>query len=152
MRFRIFHRARSVIEFAFVGTLTFACTVPTSQYGHEGQHGLQSAAEAPATRRIHITDRYGERFDITHAVEHYNMSRRGFEFGIGKNTIRPLSQPRMLTSNDRGYPATGSVWNRGPDVIGLVVDGEARSYPVDRLVRHEVVNEIVGATEAAVAY
>ena len=67
------------------------------------------------------------------------MDRWGFEFGIGKNMIRPLNQPRMLSEVDRGYPSSGSVWNRGPDVIGAVIEGEARSYPVD-LSRHQRTN------------
>ena len=146
MRIRAVYPGRHAAEFVLVGILTFACTVPTTQYGPD-PHGALAPAE-----RIHITDRHGERFDITHAVERYGMDRWGFEFGIGKNTIRPLNQPRMLSEVDPGYPSSGSVWNRGPDVIGAVIEGEARSYPVDRLVRHEVVNESIGETEAAVAY
>lgn len=79
------------------------------------------------------------------------MHQRGFEFGIGKHTIRPLNHPRMLTETDRDYPASAPMWNSGPDVIGAVIEGEARSYPVERLVRHESVNESFGAIEAAVA-
>ncbi len=139
-------RALRTAELMLTGMGIFACTVPTTQYGPDLQGG------EVLTRPVHIIDRHGERFDITHAVERYGMHRRGFEFGIGKNTIRPLNQPRMLTGEDRGYPASGSVWNRGPDVIGAVIEGEARSYPVERLVRHEIVNVSVGATEAAVAY
>ncbi len=139
------HAGRRAAELALAGMVIFSCAVLTTQYSPD-VHG-----EEPQ-RQVHITDRYGERFDITHAVERYHMHRRGFEFGIGKNTIRPLNQPGMLTEEDRGYPAYGSVWNRGPDVIGAVIEGEARSYPVDRLVRHEIVNESVGATEAAVTY
>ena len=140
----VVHSARRAAELALAGMVIFSCTVPTTQY-------IPDLRETPQ-RRIHITDRFGERFDITHAVERYRMHRRGFEFGIGKNTIRPLYQPGMLTEEDRCYPAYGSVWNRDPDVIGAVIEGEARSYPVDRLVRHEIVNESVGATQAAVAY
>ena len=126
------------------GLAAFACTVPTTQYGPDIE------AHTPS-KSVHITDRYGERFDITHAVERYNMHQRGFVFGIGKHTIRPLNHPRMLTETDRGYSATGSMWNRGPDVIVAVIEGEARSCPVERLVRYEFVNESFGAIEAAVA-
>lgn len=135
------HTGRRAAELALAGMVIFACTMPTTQYGPDLRQ------EEPR-RRIHITDRYGDRFDITHTVERYRMHRPGF----GRNTIRPLNQPGMLTEEDRGYPAYGSMWNRGPDVIGAVIEGEARSYPVDRLVRHEIVNESVGATQAAVAY
>ena len=103
-------------------------------------------------RPIFITDRYGDRFDVTHAIHQYGMRVSGFEFGIGKNTIKPLNHPDMVSPGEAGYPAEGSMWNRGPDVIGLALEDEVRSYPVHELTRHEVVNETIGHTEAAVAY
>ena len=142
---------RPAAELVVVGLLSFACS-STTQYGPEVSSGAGAGVEVAASKPVHITDRHDERFDITHAVNRYNMRRRGFEFGIGKNTIRPLNQPRMLTSQDPGYPASGSSWNRGPDVIGMVIGDEARSYPVERLVRHEIVNDSVGHTQATVAY
>lgn len=127
--------------------LASSCAAPSTQSGSAGY-----AASTRPARPVYLVDRYGERFDITHAVANYGMHRRGFEFGIGKSTIRPLNQPRMLMADDPGYPDTGSAWGRGPDVIGAVIEGEARSYPVRPLTRHEIVNESVGQTVAAVAY
>lgn len=97
---------------------------------------------------ILITDRYGERFDVTHAVQKYGMSRYGFEFGIGKNTIPPLDHPDMLKPGDRGYPSPRS----NERVIGTKLGGETRSYPIQPLSGHEIVNESFGETQAAVAY
>jgi len=56
------HTGRRAAELALAGMVIFACTMPTTQYSPDLQQ------EEPR-RRIHITDRYGERFDITHAVE-----------------------------------------------------------------------------------
>jgi hypothetical protein len=37
-------------------------------------------------------------------------------------------------------------------VIGVVVDGEARAYPIDLLSRHEIVNDIIGGHPIAVTW
>ena len=39
--------------------------------------------------RIIITDRQGENFDITHAVNRYFLHVWAWEFGLGRDTIRP---------------------------------------------------------------
>lgn len=74
---------------------------------------------------------------------------RHFEYGIGKNAIPPLNQPRMLRTGERGYPSAGM---GRLDMIGFNLEGEARGYPVRHLVPHEIVNETVGNLQAAVAY
>lgn len=127
-----------------------SCTLPSpvATGGDLAGGGTALRSERP----IFITDRYGDRFDVTHAIRHYGMRASGFEFGIGKNTIKPLNHPDMVSPGGAGYPAEGSMWNRGPDVIGLALENEVRSYPVHELTRHEVVNETIGHTEAAVAY
>ena len=100
---------------------------------------------------VYLVDRYGDRFDITHAVEHYGMRKEWFNFGIGKNTIRPINRPAMLEPGDSGYPST-SRWGSGPRVIGVSFDGDTRSYSVEVLTAHEIANETIGNTQAAVAY
>ena len=108
--------------------------------------GEPGAGQSPG--RIYITDRRGEQFDITHAVNHYGMSRHGFEYGIGKNAIRPLNHPGMIGPGQMYYPSPRDIHQ----FIGTEIDGDVRSYPITPLVRHEVVNETIGATQAAVAY
>ena len=111
---------------------------------------LTAATDSPARRNkpVFLIDRQGGRFDISHAVEKYEMKRRGFEFGIGKNAIRPIDHPDMIEAGQRDYPAD---WARHR-IIGLEIEGEARSYPIRQLTRHEIVNETIGHTQAAVAY
>lgn len=98
--------------------------------------------------RIYLIDRRGEQFDITHAVERYGMRREGFEYGIGRHAIPPLDHPQMIAPGEVDYPATEG-WQ---EVIGTQVEGDARSYPIESLVRHEIANETIGHTQAAVAY
>ena len=100
---------------------------------------------------IYLVDRYGERFGITHAVKHHGMRKEWFNFGIGKNTILPIDRPAMLEPGDSGYPST-SRWGSGPRVIGASFDGDTRSYSVQALTAHEIANETIGNTQAAVAY
>ena len=100
---------------------------------------------------VFITDRYGERFDITHAVEKYGMAPSGFEFGIGKNTIPPINHPEMIRSHEQDYPNLRSRQAK-EQIIGASFEGDARSYAIRQIVRHEIVNETIGYTEAAVAY
>ena len=95
-----------------------------------------------------LTDRRGERWDITDAVHEFGFNRRYFEFGIGRHAIPPINGPEMTQSGDRDYPPNSS----GHQVISLQIEGENRSYPIRELTRHEIVNETVGATQAAVAY
>ena len=100
---------------------------------------------------VFITDRYGERFDITHAVEKYGMAPSGFEFGIGKNSILPINHPEMIRSHEQDYPNLRSRQAK-EQIIGASFEGDARSYAIRQIVRNEIVNETIGYTEAAVAY
>ena len=100
---------------------------------------------------VFITDRYGERFDITHAVEKYGMAPSGFEFGIGKHTISPINHPEMIRSHEPDYPNVHSRQSK-EQIIGASFEGDARSYAIRQIVRHEIVNETIGYTQAAVAY
>ena len=114
--------------------LCAACAVPPP----EGDPG-----------RVQIRDRLGKHFDITHAVRQYGMRRAGFEHGIDVNAFPKLENPKMLEAGDSGYPGRRE---GGLDVIGARVGDDARSYAVDHVVRHEIVNDVIGGSHAAVAY
>jgi hypothetical protein len=139
MRFRPFSQLAWPLFLLYIG-----CTPIPPSMESPGSAGRTSQRSG----HIYITDRYGERFDITHAVEKYGMSRHGFEHGIGKNTIHPLDHPNMIGPGKPDYP------NARDDtrVIGTEIDGDVRSYPIPLLARHEIVNETIGGTAAAVAY
>ena len=109
-------------------------------------------AGGPAQKRqrpIHIVDRHGDRFEITHAVHTYGFRKGGFQYGIGKRAFRTINQPDMLEAGQVGYPTNR---HKSLDVIGAYIEGEARGYSIRDIVRHEIVNETIGHTQAAVAY
>ncbi len=95
-----------------------------------------------------ITDRRGERWDVSHAINKYGFHRTGFEFGLGRDAIPPINNPTMSSRGDADYPSASA----GHEVIGLSLEGESRGYPIQPLNRHEVVNETIGNIQAAVAY
>lgn len=101
--------------------------------------------------RITITDQTGREWDVTHAVEVYDMDPEFFNFGIGVGAIPSIDNPVELTDSDPGYPDE----NDNREIFGVVIDDTPRAYGVNTLVRHEVFNETFeGATVtyAAVSY
>jgi hypothetical protein len=111
--------------------------------------GCASAPSPEGSReRGAVTARRGERWDISHAVEHYGLSRYGFEFGIGRHAIPPINEPDMSERGDSDHPSKSAAH----EVIGFSTEGEVRSYPIRPLNRHEIVNESIGNIQAAVAY
>ena len=69
--------------------------------------------------------------------------------GMAVDALPALTDPRTI-------PASEAAKDRYlvPDdkVIGVVVEGEARAYPLRVLVWHEVVNDVVGGTPLAVTF
>lgn len=66
--------------------------------------------------------------------------------GVPKGEIPPIDAPRFVLAN--------AVENLVPTepVISLVMDGEARAYPLQTLIWHQVVNDVVGGVPVAVTY
>lgn len=96
-----------------------------------------------APEDAYIIDRTGERWSLDQAVT-LGYRPGGFEFGLGRNAIVPLSDDRVQENPQNA-----------PDdlrVIGVVVEGVARAYAVAPLRRHEVVNSVIGDTAFAAAY
>ena len=107
-----------------------------------------STDRADEVQRIILTDRRGESWDITDAVRDFGFDRHYFEYGIGRHAIPPINAPQMAKIGDRDFPPNSS----DHQVISLQIKGENRSYPIRELTRHEIVNESVGSTQAAIAY
>ena len=97
---------------------------------------------------IFIVDNLGKEWDITHAVEVFRMSTQLFENGIGQDAIRPLHNPKMFSDGDFGYPADDKKFM----VIGVKFGSDIRSYKVEDLNSHEIVNEKFGDTHVAVGW
>lgn len=66
--------------------------------------------------------------------------------GPGKDGIPAVDEPKFVAVDD-----AESLADREP-VIELVVDGEARAYPIQILIWHEIVNDAVGGVAVAVTF
>jgi hypothetical protein len=66
--------------------------------------------------------------------------------GPGKDGIPAIDEPRFLTAEDVDFLE--------PDepVIALEVDGEARAYPIQVLIWHEIVNDEIAGVPVAVTF
>ncbi len=93
--------------------------------------------------RIWLVDRTGERWDITQAVT-LGFEPQGFQFGIGRNAIRPLDDTSLRSGERDLHDATR--------VIGVRNGPDAHAYVVRKLTRHEIANTTLGDTPIAAAY
>ena len=85
----------------------------------------------------------GWRTDFTRA------SVSGGEFlsgGPGKDGIPAIDHPKFVPVADATF-----VDDREP-VLALEINGDARAYPVQILIWHELANDVVGGTPVAVSY
>jgi hypothetical protein len=66
---------------------------------------------------------------------------------LPRDAIRAIDRPEFVPAHD---PAAGMADTER--VLGLVVDGDARAYPVNVLSVHEIVNDVVGGRAIAVTW
>lgn len=93
--------------------------------------------------KVFIVDRMGERWDITQAAS-IGFEPRGFQFGIGRDSIQPLD----ASSLDDNVVAVDSQTR----VIGVNNGRDAHAYVVRKLTRHEIANTNLGEVPIAAAY
>jgi hypothetical protein len=109
--------------------------------------GMFSAVDATIVHeeqgRTFIVDQTGERWEVTQAAG-LGFRPEGFQFGIGRNAIRPLAQDHLK--------ADGQTLPGQTRIIGIDNESEAHAYSVQRLTRHEIANTQLGDTPIAAAY
>ena len=66
--------------------------------------------------------------------------------GVPVDGIPPLEHPPVLAAED------ASEMREGEPVFGLVVNGEARAYPLRIMDQHEMANDILGGEPVSLAY
>lgn len=83
------------------------------------------------------------------------------QFGIGKDRIRSIDDPLFVDPDDErlmarrsGVRAKGGKPGMTDElrVIGFVIDGDARAYPVGLLDHHELVNDRIGGKPVTVGW
>ena len=85
-------------------------------------------------------------FDVSDAP----MEPTEFQFGIGKDMIPAINEPKFVVPDD---PRLAE--NRIKDdsrVIGYASAGEAKAYPISILNRHELVNDRIGGKPITVGW
>ncbi|MFT5286738.1 MAG: hypothetical protein ACI8TQ_002910 [Planctomycetota bacterium] len=85
-------------------------------------------------------------FDVTDA----RIDPVTFQYGIGKDTISSIDEPVFVSANDELLAERGVLPET--EVLGVVINGEARAYPVDIMSIHEVVNDNFGGEAFAVLW
>lgn len=87
-----------------------------------------------------------EWFDVTDAP----LDENGYQYGIGKDTIPAIDEPRFVSADDPRL-AQFHVNEKTP-VIGYAHGAQAKAYPITILNRHELVNDIVGGKPVTVGW
>jgi hypothetical protein len=67
---------------------------------------------------------------------------------LGPFAIKPILEPRFLSPGDDGYNSI----DEDEVVIGTVINGITRAYPLSIIWKHEIVNERFDNEFVAVAY
>ncbi len=68
---------------------------------------------------------------------------------LGRDEIQALDDPRLVPVSDAG--AEAGVVDIEP-VVSVLINGDARAYPLRILMWHEIVNDVVGGIPVAVTY
>ncbi len=108
-----------------------------------GSAGKGWAGVVREGQRIYIVDRTGERWDVTQAAT-LGFNPYGFQYGIGRDAIRPLDDSRLADGKAELAADTR--------VIGVRNGPDAHAYVVRTLTRHEIANTDLGDAPIAAAY
>ena len=67
--------------------------------------------------------------------------------GVGRDGIPALTNPVFLTVEEAEWFMAPRIW-----ILGVVMNGEARAYPLPILWYHEIINDVLGGVPIAVSY
>ena len=121
-----------------VALALLAIAVAKLYHDRQGWAVVFSRRPSPQSSQPSATD-----FDLSQTTIPPDEVRGG---GPPKDGIPALTDPEVI-------PADQAADLRADDrVVGLVVDGKARAYPLRILTWHEVVNDVIGGTPVLVSY
>lgn len=95
------------------------------------------------TRLLHGGEEESMHFNITT----FRLDPGNLNYGIGREAFPALIEPKFVSA------AEASEWLGSDDrVLAVRIKGEVRVYPVELLIRHEVVNDVVAGVPIFAAY
>jgi len=97
---------------------------------------------------IILVDRDGFSWDITNAVLKHRIAEQWWDFGLGRFTIRPIINPRMINPGETGYPRPSD----NTDIVAVSFNGDTRAYKIPDLNAREAVNDVVDGVPIAATY
>ena len=105
--------------------------------------GFDRVEERDGKRWLYGGNEPGQAFDITE----FRLDPKKLNFGLGREAFHALVDPKFGLPGDPGV----SIHDR-TRILGVVIDGEAKAYPIHLLRGHEVVNDTVGGRPIFAAY
>ena len=66
--------------------------------------------------------------------------------GPRRDQIPPIHRPKFVAA------AEDKELGQDEPVLGVIINGDARAYPINMLSRHEIVNDVVGGEPIAVTW
>ncbi len=114
----------------------------------EAARGDEDGSPATAEDRTEeFRDRFGGAWPNTDFTKHAIDPAELLSGGPSKDGIPAIDEPKFVSVDE----AASFLQDREP-VIVVEVNGEARAYPVQILIWHEIVNDVVGGVPLAVTY
>lgn len=105
--------------------------------------GFDRVEERDGKRWLYGGNEPGQGFDITE----FRLDPKKLNFGLGREAFHALVDPKFGLPGDPGVSI-----NDRTRILGVVIDGEAKAYPIHLLRGHEVVNDTVGGRPIFAAY
>jgi hypothetical protein len=109
---------------------------------------LDSAKTEENDDKIIIIDQKLNEWDITAAVEIYEMEPRRFVAGLGPGYIPPITKPVFIGPDNLDYPDDSEDFI----MLGVNLRSIKRAYSLVAMSRHEVVDDVFLDHYVAVAY
>lgn len=105
--------------------------------------GFDRVEEHDGSRWLYGGNEPGQAFDITE----FRLDHKKLNFGLGREVFHALVEPEFGNPGDPGVSI-----NDRTRILAVVINGEAKTYPIHLLRGHEVVNDTVGGRPIFAAY
>jgi len=131
-----------VIGVVTVLVIMYAATVMTVPH----QTAIDSIENTSVESSMTSQEQSLSQIQITNGIKHIVPLDKIKSGGPPKDGIPSIDKPNFVTASDANFVSDNDL------VIGLIINGETKAYPLFILVWHEIVNDIVGDVPVAVTY